>query len=606
MPEDAIEKEVEAMMLLEGEDRTVANLQEQVAGLTEKVRQHAGTQTPQGEYTKFCIGQNAWKTGEVTNRAFGSTGGFPRGSQNKPGSLQTTFGEAMQRVHSNTVPQGDEMLDFDPIAAAEETAARERAAKAATVQEEPSQDSRKLRRMAEMQREKKEVVCHNCKKTGNLSRDCKELVPRATVVQPSLSTPDQGEKRQKPQGKQRSFVAKRKTWACGISETGVQSSELTGSQIVAEVELLGQKVKALLDTGSQVSILPLALLLKAAHAGFDLDNDVEEIPTAEEVPIFNASGQPAVKEKEGVRLAHPSIFSHHLGYDISAYYAQAIVRREQISEQCSDDMPTNSIILAVPKSFGRVLTGFEPEPTVEFVVYSHLADMADQLDKLAISAAVVRVWPESTPSSPNMRTCLQAIERHLQCGGTLDCFPAPFEELRQDLWEQMRRVCVEVVHMLTGPKRGFDARVIHHYGPCAEDILKLHPALSLGLSPRKADHCFHGWQVQVFLEQLRDAASNTLRLPRFKLKERRPKEAPNKATTSATVKENHDGDEPTPKKRKLPKRPEVMYLRREINTDYDLAPELDRKKRAAWGAFKSVEEVVKETKNVLLAVHLFC
>uniref|UniRef100_A0A183GJ37 TAFII55_N domain-containing protein n=1 Tax=Heligmosomoides polygyrus TaxID=6339 RepID=A0A183GJ37_HELPZ len=208
----------------------------------------------------------------------------------------------------------------------------------------------------------------------------------------------------------------------------------------------------------------------------------------------------AVKEREGVRLAHPPIFSHHPGYDISAYYAQAMVRREQISEQGSDDMPTNSIILAVPKSFGRVLTDFEPEPTVKFVVYNHPGDMADQLDKLPISAAV-------------------AIERHLQCGGTLDCFPAPFEKLRQDLWEQMCRV------------------------------------------PRKADQCFHGWQVQVFLEQLRDAASNTLRLPRFKLKERKPKEAPNKATTSATATGNHDDDEPAAKKRKLPKRPEVMYLR---------------------------------------------
>ncbi|VDO47921.1 unnamed protein product [Heligmosomoides polygyrus] len=66
-----------------------------------------------------------------------------KGNQNQPGTLQTTFGEAMQKVHSNTVPQSVEMVDFDPIAAAEETAARERAAKAAgipmeiTVQEEP-------------------------------------------------------------------------------------------------------------------------------------------------------------------------------------------------------------------------------------------------------------------------------------------------------------------------------------------------------------------------------------------------------------------------------------------------------------------------------------
>ncbi|VDP55381.1 unnamed protein product [Heligmosomoides polygyrus] len=37
----------------------------------------------------------------------------------------------------------------------------------------------------------------------------------------------------------------------------------------------------------------------------------------------------------------------------------------------------------------------------------------------------------------------------------------------------------------------------------------------------------------------------------------------------------------------------------------DLAPELSRRKRAAWGAFKSVEEVVKKTKNFRLRAHLF-
>ncbi|VDO69501.1 unnamed protein product [Heligmosomoides polygyrus] len=214
-----------------------------------------------------------------------------------------------------------------------------------------------------------------------------------------------------------------------------------------------------------------------------------------------------------------------------------MVRREQISEQCSDDMPTNSIILAVQKSFGKVLTDFDPEPTL-------------------FSAAVV--WPESTPNSPNMRTCLQEKEAptvwwYAGLFPGAICFPPGSRGADAS--------CVEVVQMLTGPKRGFDARVVDHYGPCAEDVRKLHPALSLGLSSRKADHCFHGWQVQVFLEQLRDAASNALRLPRFKLKERKPKGAPNKATTSATANDNHDDDEPAAKKRKLLKRPEVMYLR---------------------------------------------
>ncbi|WKY03172.1 hypothetical protein Q1695_016458 [Nippostrongylus brasiliensis] len=37
----------------------------------------------------------------------------------------------------------------------------------------------------------------------------------------------------------------------------------------------------------------------------------------------------------------------------------------------------------------------------------------------------------------------------------------------------------------------------------------------------------------------------------------------------------------------------------------DLSPELGRRKRAAWGAFKSVEEVVRKMKNARLRAHLF-
>ncbi|VDO81693.1 unnamed protein product [Heligmosomoides polygyrus] len=142
---------------------------------------------------------------------------------------------------------------------------------------------------------KREVVCYNCKKTGHLRN--KEQAPKTTGIPP---TPDEREKRQ---GKQRGFEAKLGTWSCDVSKTGAGSSELTGPQIVAEVELLGQKKKALLDMGSQVSSISLPLLLKAAHAGFDLDNDVEEILTAEEAPIFNASGK-CVPFKEA---AHPAL-----------------------------------------------------------------------------------------------------------------------------------------------------------------------------------------------------------------------------------------------------------------------------------------------------------
>ncbi|VDM57810.1 unnamed protein product [Angiostrongylus costaricensis] len=48
-----------------------------------------------------------------------------------------------------------------------------------------------------------------------------------------------------------------------------------------------------------------------------------------------------------------------------------------------------------------------------------------------------------------------------------------------------------------------------------------------------------------------------------------------------------------------------IYLARETNMMNDLAPELSRRKRASWIAFKSIEDVVKRTKNTRLRAHLF-
>ncbi|XGW04731.1 hypothetical protein V3C99_015699 [Haemonchus contortus] len=48
-----------------------------------------------------------------------------------------------------------------------------------------------------------------------------------------------------------------------------------------------------------------------------------------------------------------------------------------------------------------------------------------------------------------------------------------------------------------------------------------------------------------------------------------------------------------------------VNLGRENNMMKYLAPELSRRKRAAWGAFKYIEGVVKKTKNIRLRAHLF-
>ncbi|KAK6749443.1 hypothetical protein RB195_001820 [Necator americanus] len=49
-----------------------------------------------------------------------------------------------------------------------------------------------------------------------------------------------------------------------------------------------------------------------------------------------------------------------------------------------------------------------------------------------------------------------------------------------------------------------------------------------------------------------------------------------------------------------------VYLGRELNMMNDLTPGvLGRRRRAAWGAYKSIEDVVKKTRNTRLRAHLF-
>ncbi|KAK6751101.1 hypothetical protein RB195_002834 [Necator americanus] len=48
-----------------------------------------------------------------------------------------------------------------------------------------------------------------------------------------------------------------------------------------------------------------------------------------------------------------------------------------------------------------------------------------------------------------------------------------------------------------------------------------------------------------------------------------------------------------------------VYLGRELNMINDVTLELGRRRRAAWGAYKSIEDVVKKTRNIRFRAHLF-
>lgn len=68
--------------------------------------------------------------------------------------------------------------------------------------------------------------------------------------------------------------------------------DLVGAQTTAEVQLLGMTRTALLDADSQVSIIPLQMLVDAMQNGYDLNADVEEIDLDRSKAVYDAPENP--------------------------------------------------------------------------------------------------------------------------------------------------------------------------------------------------------------------------------------------------------------------------------------------------------------------------
>ncbi|EYB83687.1 hypothetical protein Y032_0331g2727 [Ancylostoma ceylanicum] len=123
------------------------------------------------------------------------------------------------------------------------------------------------------------IQCYKCGKRGHKARDCRETA--------SSNTLNRSEGRQTG-----SFSAFLDSVLCtsSVSSAVDPARELFGQKSVVIVELMGMQVESLQDTGSETSIIPLALFKFAREYKVDLDKYVERIPTVDAV-IRNASGE---------------------------------------------------------------------------------------------------------------------------------------------------------------------------------------------------------------------------------------------------------------------------------------------------------------------------
>ncbi|KAL6739627.1 hypothetical protein Aduo_013060 [Ancylostoma duodenale] len=228
----------------------------------------------------------------------------------------------------------------------------------------------------------------------------------------------------------------------------------------------------------------------------------------------------AIAMAQGQAFTHSAIFDSHPGFDLDAYFMQALARCEKIVLSDIEESPLTPTLIVLPHSFRNVAKEIKVEDQVNIYAYKNFYDLARVLTERPITASIIMVWPLERPTNDAARKVVLQLERHLRCGGTLQMFPSPYEDAKSELWEERRNTVSAVVEYLQGPERGFEALVVDQYTPVRHGCRYTHPAGCLGTNPRKGDQPFQGWQIHTFLQKIRVTLKDVLLLPPFQLREK--------------------------------------------------------------------------------------
>ncbi|KAK5977858.1 Zinc knuckle, partial [Trichostrongylus colubriformis] len=120
------------------------------------------------------------------------------------------------------------------------------------------------------QRSRKDKNCSNCGKRGHEAQECWSRRKDSQAV---------------------SFSATLDSWCCKKveSESRGRQCQLIGPKHIVTLTCLGMKVKGMIDTGSQLTIMPLEILKRARDGGKDIDHLCTLVATPD-VDAYDASG----------------------------------------------------------------------------------------------------------------------------------------------------------------------------------------------------------------------------------------------------------------------------------------------------------------------------
>ncbi|KAL6724159.1 hypothetical protein Aduo_019072 [Ancylostoma duodenale] len=141
--------------------------------------------------------------------------------------------------------------------------------------------------------------CFHCGEKGHFSRWC----PKRRADVPASSKPSRPASTRQSQEKLKNQMDKRpargsfsthlQSWCCKVdSNEGRTPTEAYGQPCYCDVIVFGIKTKALIDTGSTISIIPVGFLKRAQETGADLDQMVTMMGDGNETQVYDASGNP--------------------------------------------------------------------------------------------------------------------------------------------------------------------------------------------------------------------------------------------------------------------------------------------------------------------------